>query len=200
MNNNIASVAPERVVTAPNEVSQHLIRIIESLQTRADWTTVREVAEETGCSPYTVRPHLRRLSRMKMVDVVRLYPGFRYKWSERAQYHPFWQRLIEAKAAFRHAEEEGIGSEITLVERFAEEDDRASFADLRAKIDELEKLTADFGTPLEELPWMDYFDWMNPAWKPLPLLTKLHALLDEELPRARQTIAEMFEGDETIEP
>lgn len=106
MNNNIASIAPERVATAPKEVSRHLVRIVECLQSRADWTTVREVVKETGYSPYTVRPHLRRLSTMKMVDVVRLYPGFRYKWSEKAQYHPFWQALIEAKAAFRQDEED----------------------------------------------------------------------------------------------
>jgi DNA-binding IclR family transcriptional regulator len=92
-------------VSVSKEVSQHLIKIIDYLQTREEWITVREVARETGCSPYTVRAHLRRLSRMSMVDVARLHPEFRYKWLEKAQYHPFWQRLIEAKAAFRHAEE-----------------------------------------------------------------------------------------------
>jgi predicted DNA-binding transcriptional regulator YafY len=82
------------------EISSQLVAIIDHLESTKDWVSVIDIAAETCISRSTVRSHIRKLLGLGIVNIARLYPGFRYRFSEKAKLQPFWVRIEEARAGF----------------------------------------------------------------------------------------------------
>ncbi len=50
---------------------------------KGSWRTSKELADDAGVSPHTARMYARRLTEMGLTEVARLYPGFRYRLSDK---------------------------------------------------------------------------------------------------------------------
>jgi DNA-binding Lrp family transcriptional regulator len=82
------------------EISTQLVEITKYMESTHAWVSIRQIAADTGISHNTVRPHVRKLMNLGIVNKVTLYPGYRYRFSEKGKLQPFWLRLEEAKAGF----------------------------------------------------------------------------------------------------
>ena len=82
------------------EISTQLVEIMKYLETTQDWVSIHRIAADTGISHNTVRPHVRKLLGLGIVNKVILYPGYRYRLAERAKLQPSWLRFEEAKSGF----------------------------------------------------------------------------------------------------
>ena len=47
------------------------------------WCTSKELADDADVSPHTARMYARRFTEMGLTEVARLYPGFRYRLSDK---------------------------------------------------------------------------------------------------------------------
>jgi predicted DNA-binding transcriptional regulator len=81
-------------------ISSQLVAIIDFMEFTHDWVSVRDIAADTDISHHTVRSHIRKLFNLGIVNIARLYPGYRYRFSEKAKLQPFWLRVEEARAGF----------------------------------------------------------------------------------------------------
>lgn len=85
-----------------NEISIHEVRIWIAAQQAKGWTTAKEIADVAKVAGRTARLHLLKLSRLGLLDVAEVFPGHRYRVSEKADkrnagYH---QRITKAAEVF----------------------------------------------------------------------------------------------------
>jgi DNA-binding transcriptional ArsR family regulator len=67
-----------------SEVSRHQILVFRFLQQATVWVTAKDVAKATKVASRTARHHLLLLTKMGLVDVAEVFPGHRYRFSEKA--------------------------------------------------------------------------------------------------------------------
>ena len=67
------------------KISKQLIEIINYMESTDAWVSIRQIAADTRISHNTVRPHVRKLMNLGMVNRVTLYPGYHYRLSEKAK-------------------------------------------------------------------------------------------------------------------
>ena len=66
-----------------SEISLHEVRLYKTLSEK-EWFTVKTVAEKAKIAARTASLHLKRLSDLGIVDVAEVYPGHRYRLSNKA--------------------------------------------------------------------------------------------------------------------
>jgi DNA-binding IclR family transcriptional regulator len=87
------------------QVSAHEVRIYDALIANKDqWLMGREIAQKSGVVPRTTRAHLVRFVELGIVEQAEVYPGPRYRWSERAcrRNAEYISRIEAAKAVLQY--------------------------------------------------------------------------------------------------
>jgi predicted ArsR family transcriptional regulator len=84
-----------------NEVSRHQVLVFRSLKD-GTWVTSKEVAERAKVAERTARAHLKRLVDLGLLDEAKVFPGHRYRLSEKAEKRngAYVRRLEEAASVF----------------------------------------------------------------------------------------------------
>ena len=73
--------SPERA-----EVSEHLVRVWQTLKAAQEWLTNREVARRSGVVPRTARAHTKYLLGLGMLDTLETFPRHLFRVSEQAEH------------------------------------------------------------------------------------------------------------------
>ena len=86
-----------------NEISAHEVRVFLFLKDSGRWVTAKETAKNASVAPRTARFHLLKLSRLGLLDSAEVYPGHRYRLSDKApKRNPaYFARIIKAAEIFR---------------------------------------------------------------------------------------------------
>lgn len=67
------------------EVSVHEVRIFEVLRSEPNiWFTIAELREQANVARRTAALHAKRFVDSGLLDVMEMYPGFRYRWAKKA--------------------------------------------------------------------------------------------------------------------
>ncbi len=86
-----------------NEISLHEVKLYRAIQKRgAIWATSKELANDSGIAERTARAHLLKLARLNVVDIAEVFPGHRYRISDKADKRNagYITRLERASEAF----------------------------------------------------------------------------------------------------
>lgn len=86
-----------------NEISLHQAKIFSFMQAhKLTWHTVKDVQAATAVSPRATHNNLLRLVKLGLLDQAELYPGHRYRFSEKAAQRnlAYLQRLETACSIF----------------------------------------------------------------------------------------------------
>jgi DNA-binding transcriptional ArsR family regulator len=87
-----------------NEVSIHEVLVWLALLRAEGWSTSREISRrlEGKVADRTVRAHLRKLAMLGLVDTAEVFPGHRYRVSEKSDKRngAYTLRLREAASVF----------------------------------------------------------------------------------------------------
>lgn len=94
------------------EISVHQVRIYRSLVSTKRWMTTKEVAAVAAVSLRNASLHLSRFVKLGICDQAEVYPGHRYRLSEKADKRniAYMQRLRQAEEALQNllnSEEQG---------------------------------------------------------------------------------------------
>jgi DNA-binding transcriptional ArsR family regulator len=83
-------------------ISRHLLQVYLSFLATRGWMTSNEVAEASNVAPRTARAHVACLVALGVLDKASVFPGIRYRLSDRAKHrnHAFVRRLEEARSVF----------------------------------------------------------------------------------------------------
>jgi hypothetical protein len=69
-----------------NEVSIQEVQVYHALATHKQWLTNKEIAKLSGvASERTVRFQTRKLVQLGLIDIAEVFPGHRFKWSEKGE-------------------------------------------------------------------------------------------------------------------
>ena len=83
-------------------ISLHEVRLFRAMEAAAgQWLTSQEIAERADIDQRTARAHAKKLSGLRILEVIELYPGYRYRLStknDRDRAHI--ERLNRAAEAF----------------------------------------------------------------------------------------------------
>lgn len=60
-------------------ISEHEVKVFLALKGCGRWITAKDLAEKTNVANRTVRGHLTKFVKCGMADVIKQYPGYRYK-------------------------------------------------------------------------------------------------------------------------
>jgi len=85
-----------------NEISVHQVRIASCLRDSGIWMTNADIAKAANVSKRTARLHTHRLTQLGLLDQADVYPGHRFRWSNKADKRntAYLQRLERAFEAF----------------------------------------------------------------------------------------------------
>jgi len=87
-----------------NEISQHEVKVYRALfNQRGEWLSSRDIERlVSGVAPRTIRHHVKKLVDNGLADVAELFPGHRYRWSEKAERRnkSYLLRLQKAQEVF----------------------------------------------------------------------------------------------------
>jgi DNA-binding transcriptional ArsR family regulator len=84
-----------------NEISIHELKVYAALRQRpGSWLTNGEItALVSGVSPRTVRAHTLRLVKANVIDQAEVFPGHRYRWSDKGgKRNPNYTQRLESAA------------------------------------------------------------------------------------------------------
>lgn len=81
-------------------VSEHMVRVVACLRGNpSTWFHSDQIAESAKVAKRTARAHATRLVALGMLDVAEVFPGRRYRWSEKAEKrNAAWLRRVEQAA------------------------------------------------------------------------------------------------------
>lgn len=65
-----------------NDISAHEVRVFKSLTN--EWKSTREISEEAQVAYRTANMHLLRFVKLGLIDLARVFPGHRYRLSEKS--------------------------------------------------------------------------------------------------------------------
>lgn len=68
------------------EISIHEIRTVQTLRDSKTWMTNSEIAKKSSIAERTARLHTLRLLHLGLLDVIKMYPGYRYRWSQKSEH------------------------------------------------------------------------------------------------------------------
>jgi len=69
-----------------NEVSVHEVSVYQALKSAGRWMTNKEIHEAIdNIAQRTVRSHTLKLVKLGLVDQAEVFPGHRYKWSDKSE-------------------------------------------------------------------------------------------------------------------
>jgi len=90
-----------------NEISRHEVSVYQVLLSAQRWMSNKEIGSHLKLSPRTIRSHTLRFVRMGLVDQMEVFPGHRYRWSEKAEKRnlSYLQRLKQAMEVFKETKE-----------------------------------------------------------------------------------------------
>ena len=85
-----------------SEISHHELRTYKALKSATTWLTSREIAAQAKISPRTARAHVTKFVNLGLIDVAEVFPGHRYRWSEKADKRnaAYLKRLERAMEVF----------------------------------------------------------------------------------------------------
>jgi DNA-binding IclR family transcriptional regulator len=87
----------------PSEISLHLVKIYRCLSQSKAWMTNKQIAETTGVSLRRTSHHTKTLVGLGILDQAELYPGHRYRMSDKADKRngSYLARLKQAENIFQ---------------------------------------------------------------------------------------------------
>lgn len=65
------------------QISEHEIRAVEALRQSGRWMTAKEVAVAADIANRTARLHCQRLAELGVLEVMKVFGGFRYRMATR---------------------------------------------------------------------------------------------------------------------
>jgi DNA-binding IclR family transcriptional regulator len=65
------------------QISEHEVRAVEALRANGGWMTAKEVAVAADIANRTARLHCHRLAEIGVLDVAKVFGGFRYRMAAR---------------------------------------------------------------------------------------------------------------------
>lgn len=86
-----------------NEVSLHEVRLYRAVMSaNGQWLTSRALAEAAGIADRTARAHTQKLVNLGILDVAEVFPGHRFRLSEKAgkRNQAYIRRLDRAAEVF----------------------------------------------------------------------------------------------------
>lgn len=83
-----------------HEISIYEIRIATALRKAESWMSNRDIGTSTKIPERTVRAHTKKLHHLGLLDRREVFPGHRFKWSDKAENHAYLQRLSSAAEVF----------------------------------------------------------------------------------------------------
>lgn len=85
------------------EISLHQVKIYRQLVASKQWMTNKELAAQTGVSLRNVAYHTKRFVDLGICDQAEVYPGHRYRFSDKANKRnaSYVLRLKQADEVFR---------------------------------------------------------------------------------------------------
>lgn len=88
------------------EISLHQVKIYRHLAESKGWLTNKDIAKTTGVSLRNVSYHTRRFVDLGVCDQAEVYPGHRYRLSDKAEKRnaSYMLRLKQADEVFRSLE------------------------------------------------------------------------------------------------
>lgn len=67
-----------------SEISHHQVKIYTALRDTKEWLTSKDLAKRSGVNERTTRAHLLKFVKLMVVDQVEVFPGHRYRLSDKA--------------------------------------------------------------------------------------------------------------------
>lgn len=89
-----------------NEISLHEARVYSVLKSaKEQWMTAKDAAQKARVAPRTARAHVSKLTKLGLLDVAEVFPGHRYRLSDKAskRNQAYLQRLDNAIEVFGEA-------------------------------------------------------------------------------------------------
>lgn len=85
-----------------SEISLHQLRIFHFVHTANRWVTNHEIAQGAKVAPRTAREHSKRFVEGGIFDQAEVFPGHRYRFSDKAEKRnkAYMLRLQQAQAVF----------------------------------------------------------------------------------------------------
>jgi len=82
-----------------DQISPHLIRVIDFASKAGQWITVNEIAASAGVAKRTASQHAHKLVQSGVFEQNALFNGYRYRIAQSAP-RSFFKRIEAARAAF----------------------------------------------------------------------------------------------------
>jgi DNA-binding IclR family transcriptional regulator len=84
------------------EVSLHQLMVYEAVKNSTGWITNKDIAKLSGVNERTARAHVYKLVNLEVFEQAEVYPGHRYRLSEKAKKRKvaYLDRLDQARKVF----------------------------------------------------------------------------------------------------
>ena len=81
-------------------ISAHEVRIVDAFERDAHaWLSSADVAQAASVAARTARMHLRRFTVAGLLEVRRVFPGYRYRLRSDASTFSYYMRIVQAREA-----------------------------------------------------------------------------------------------------